>query len=164
MVTFSTECDVPVPGIPGTGIFSFFWWYRNRYRNKLVMEKVSEPVSDKFGTGKSLGAGIRQIWYRKKVSVSVSFSILGTVTHWMAMMMGMMMRIMEKQQFCVWPSDDYDDDADDDADDVDDDEDAVPANHGLFAQVMANSHDNERGNRILNHCSVPHHLFGDVFP
>ena len=28
------ECDVPVPGI-----FHFFWWYRNRYRKKLVPEK-----------------------------------------------------------------------------------------------------------------------------
>ena len=56
----------------GTGNFSFF----------LV---VSEPVSEKFGIGK--------IWYRKKYryryrkhlvpekKVSVSFNILGTVTH-----------------------------------------------------------------------------------
>ena len=29
-----------------------FWWYRNRYRNKLVPEKVSEPISEKFATGK----------------------------------------------------------------------------------------------------------------
>ena len=35
----------------GTGNFSFFCWYRNRYRNKLVPEK-------------SLGTGIGQIWYR----------------------------------------------------------------------------------------------------
>ena len=42
------ECDVPVPGIPGTGNFQFFWWYRNRYRNKLVPEK-------------SLGTGIGKI-------------------------------------------------------------------------------------------------------
>ena len=48
---FGPECDVPVPGIPGTGIFLFFWWYRNRYRNKLVPKK-------------SLGTGIGQIWYR----------------------------------------------------------------------------------------------------
>ena len=27
---------------------------------------VSEPVSEKFGTGKSLGTGIGKIWYRKK--------------------------------------------------------------------------------------------------
>ena len=74
------ECDVPVPGIPGTGNFSFFWWYRNRYRKKLVPEKslgtgigkiwyrkkVPEPVSEKFGTGKSLGTGIGKIWYWKK--------------------------------------------------------------------------------------------------
>ena len=63
------ECDVPVPGIPGTGNFHFFWWYRNRYRKNLVPEKstgigkiwyrkkVSEPVSEKFGTGKSIGTG-----------------------------------------------------------------------------------------------------------
>ena len=44
-------------------------------------KKVSEPVSEKFGTEKSTGIGIENIWYRKKVSVSVSFKILGTVTH-----------------------------------------------------------------------------------
>ena len=48
-----TECDVPVPGIPGTGNFHFFWWYRNRYRKNLVPEK-------------STGIGIGKIWYRKK--------------------------------------------------------------------------------------------------
>ena len=53
------EFDVPVPGIPGIGNFSFFWWYRNRYRKKLVPEK-------------SLGTGIGKIWYRKKVSEPVS--------------------------------------------------------------------------------------------
>ena len=53
MVMLITECDVPVPGIPGTGNFHFFWWYRNRYRKKLVPEK---------GTG----IGIGKIWYRKK--------------------------------------------------------------------------------------------------
>ena len=67
------ECDVPVPGIfhfvggIGTGIATN--WYR---------KKVSEPVSEKFGTGKksrnryrknlvpgkSLGTGIGKIWYR----------------------------------------------------------------------------------------------------
>ena len=46
----------------GTGNFSFFWWYRNRYRKKLVPEK-------------SLGTGIGQIWYRKKVSEPVSEKI-----------------------------------------------------------------------------------------
>ena len=55
----------------GTGIEKN--WYR---------KKVSEPVSEKFGTEKSTGIGIENIWYRKKVSVSVSFNILGTVTHW----------------------------------------------------------------------------------
>ena len=104
-VTFDliiAEFDVPVPGIPGIGNFSFFWWYRNRYRKKLVPEKslgtgigkiwyrkkVSEPVSEKFSTGKksrnryrknlvpekSLGTGIKYIWYRKKFSAN--FAIL----------------------------------------------------------------------------------------
>ena len=58
----------------GTGIGKN--WYRkksqNRYRKNLVPEKVSEPVSEKFGTGKSLGAGISQIWYQKKSSELVS--------------------------------------------------------------------------------------------
>ena len=48
-------------------------WYR---------KKVSEPVSEKFGTGKSTGIGIVNIWYRKKVSIPVSFKILGTVILW----------------------------------------------------------------------------------
>ena len=38
---------------PGTGIGEI--WYR---------KKVSEPVSEKFGTGKSLGTGLGKIWYR----------------------------------------------------------------------------------------------------
>ena len=33
---------------------------------------VSEPVSEKFGTEKSLGTGIGKIWYQKKVSEPVS--------------------------------------------------------------------------------------------
>ena len=59
----------------GTENFSFFWWYRNRYRKKLVPEKslgtgigkiryrkkVSEPVSGKFSTVKSTGIGIEKI-------------------------------------------------------------------------------------------------------
>ena len=52
----------------GTGIGKI--WYR---------KKVSEPVSENFGTVKSTGIGIVNIWYRKKVSVSVSFKIFGTV-------------------------------------------------------------------------------------
>ena len=71
---FLSECDVPVPGIPGTGNFHFFggigtgigkiWYrkkvpvsvsekfgtgkkYRNRYRKNLVPEKVSELVPEK---------------------------------------------------------------------------------------------------------------------
>ena len=93
------ECDVPVPGIfhffGGIGKIGTGKKSRNRYRKNLVPEKVSEPVSEKFGTGKK-----SRNWYRKnlvpkkvpepvseifgtgkKVSVSVSFNNLGTVTH-----------------------------------------------------------------------------------
>ena len=56
----------------GTGNFSFFLWYRNRYRKKWYRKKVSEPASEKFGTGKSIGTGIGKIWYRKKVPEPVS--------------------------------------------------------------------------------------------
>jgi len=68
-----TECDVPVPGIPGTGNFSFFGGYRNRYRKKLVPEKslgkkVSEPVSEKFGTGKKSRNRYRKNLVQEKLS------------------------------------------------------------------------------------------------
>ena len=47
------ECDIPVPGIPSTGNFLFCWWYRNRgIARNWDRKKVSEPVSEKFGTGK----------------------------------------------------------------------------------------------------------------
>ena len=45
--TFKAECDVLEIG-------------------KLVLEKISQPVSLKFGIGKSLGIGIGKIWYRIK--------------------------------------------------------------------------------------------------
>ena len=54
----STECDIPVPGIPGPGNFAPFWRYRYRYRKKLVPEK-------------STGTGTGKIWSRKKVPVPV---------------------------------------------------------------------------------------------
>ena len=60
------ECDIPVSGIPGPGNSSIFLWYRNRNRKNLVPKKVSEPVSKKFGTKKSLGTGLEKFWYRKK--------------------------------------------------------------------------------------------------
>ena len=96
--------EFPVPGIfhffggIGTGIGKN--WYRKKVSEPVsekfgtekslgtgigkiwYRKKVSEPVSEKFGTEKSTGIGIENIWYRKKVSVSVSFNILGTVTHW----------------------------------------------------------------------------------
>ena len=50
---FTAECDVPVPGIPVPGNLSLFLM-------------VSEPVSEKFGTEKSPGTGLENIWYRKK--------------------------------------------------------------------------------------------------
>ena len=49
----TSECDVPVPGIPVPGNLSLFLM-------------VSEPVSKKFGTEKSLGISIKKIWYRNK--------------------------------------------------------------------------------------------------
>jgi len=53
-----SECDIPVPGIPGPGNFAPFWRYRYRYRKKLVPEK-------------STGTGTGKIWSRKKVPVPV---------------------------------------------------------------------------------------------
>ena len=79
------ECDVPVVGI------SHFLVVSEKFGSGKSLgigigkiwyrKKVSEPVSEKVGTEKSTGIGIENIWYRKKVSVSVSFKILGTVTH-----------------------------------------------------------------------------------
>jgi len=70
----SRSREFPFPGIIqffygfGTGIEKI--WYRkkswNRSRKKLVPKKVSEPVSAKLGTEKSLGIGLEKIWYRKK--------------------------------------------------------------------------------------------------
>ena len=56
----------------GTGIGQI--WYR---------KKVSEPVSDKFGTEKRYRYRYRKYLVPEKVSVSVSSNILGTVTHWL---------------------------------------------------------------------------------
>ena len=52
------ECDVPVPGIPVPGNLSLFLM-------------VSEPVSEKFGTEKSLGTGLEKNLVPKKVSEPV---------------------------------------------------------------------------------------------
>ena len=51
---------------PFPGILQFFWWYRNRNQKYLVPKKVSEPVLKKIGTEKSIGNGLKIIWYRKK--------------------------------------------------------------------------------------------------
>ena len=48
-VGHAPECDVPVPGIPVPGNCSLFLM-------------VSEPVSEKFGTEKSPGTGLENIW------------------------------------------------------------------------------------------------------
>ena len=45
------ECDVPVPGIPGTGNFHFFGGIGTGIGKIWYRKKVSEPVSEK-------------IWYR----------------------------------------------------------------------------------------------------
>ena len=68
--------EFPVPGI-----FHFFGGIGTGIGTNWYRKKVLEPVSEKFGIGKSLGTGNGKIWYRKKVSVSVSFNILGSVTH-----------------------------------------------------------------------------------
>ena len=61
---FLSECDIPVPGIPGPGNFAPFWMvpvpvpekfgpgkkYRYRYRKNLVPEKSTGP-----GNGKNSG-------------------------------------------------------------------------------------------------------------
>ena len=62
---------------PSNGWQSVTYRYRNsRYREFFIFlvvsektgtgKKYPEPVSEKFGTGKSLGTGIGKIWYRKK--------------------------------------------------------------------------------------------------
>ena len=59
------ECDVPVPGIPGSGNFSFFWWYRNPYRNKFGSGNKSRNRYQKnFVPEQKLGTGIGKIWYQ----------------------------------------------------------------------------------------------------
>ena len=73
------ECDVPVPGIPGTGNFFIFLvvsvpvsenigtgkksW--NRYRKNLVPEKSRNRYRKNLVPEKSTGIGIENIWYRK---------------------------------------------------------------------------------------------------
>ena len=59
--------EFPVPGI-----FHFFGGIGTGIGKNWYRKKVSEPVSAKFGTGKSLGTGIGKIWYRKKVPEPVS--------------------------------------------------------------------------------------------
>ena len=75
-----SEFDVPVPGIPGIGNFSFFGGIGTGIGKNWYRKKVSVPVSEKFGTvkksrnryrknlvpEKSLGTGIGKIWYWKK--------------------------------------------------------------------------------------------------
>ena len=50
------ECDVPVPGI-----FHFLGGIGTGIGKKWYRKKVSEPVSEKFGTGKSPRTGIGKI-------------------------------------------------------------------------------------------------------
>ena len=53
--------EFPVPGI-----FHFFGGIGTSIGKIWYRKKVSESVSEKFGTGKSPGTGIGKIWYRKK--------------------------------------------------------------------------------------------------
>ena len=46
-LSFKPECDVPVPGI-----FHFFGGIGTGIGTNWYRKKVSEPVSEKFGTGK----------------------------------------------------------------------------------------------------------------
>ena len=39
---------------------------RNKYRQIFLPEKVSEPISEKIGTGKKLGTVTKNICYTKK--------------------------------------------------------------------------------------------------
>ena len=64
--------DVSVSKLLGFETFPFFRWFRIRYRKILVSKKVSDSVLKIFVIGKSIGFGIGIIWYRKKVSDSVS--------------------------------------------------------------------------------------------
>ena len=94
------ECDVPVPGI-----CHFFGgigknWYR---------KKVSEPVSEKFGTGKKSRNRYRKNLVPEKVPVSVSFNILGTVTHCILAPVNCILCLFDRVPnsmfdcFCFWP-------------------------------------------------------------
>ena len=65
--------DFSVSKLLGFETFTFFRWFRIRYRKNLVSKKVSDSVLKISGIGKSFGFGIENIWYRKKVSDSVSF-------------------------------------------------------------------------------------------
>ena len=93
---FQIICVDLGPGlVPFPGFLHFFGWYRNRSRKNLVPKKVSESVSKKMSTEKSLGIGLEKFWYRKKSrnrsrknlvpkkSLGIGIvQILGLVTHW----------------------------------------------------------------------------------
>ena len=67
-----TECDVPIPGIPGTENFHFFGGIGTGIGTNWYRKKVSEPVSVKFGIGKKSRNRYRKNLVPKKVPVSVS--------------------------------------------------------------------------------------------
>ena len=80
------------PEFPVQRIFHFSVGIQTDIGKIWYPEKISEPVSVKFGIGKKFrtryrknlipkkSTDIKNIWCRKKVSVSVSFKILGIVT------------------------------------------------------------------------------------
>ena len=55
------------PGlVPFPGFLQFFDGIGTGLEKKLVPKKVSEPVSKKMSTEKSLGIGLEKFWYQKK--------------------------------------------------------------------------------------------------
>ena len=54
-----------------TGNLSFFWWYRK----KLVPEKVSKPVSEKFGVPSHSATYIRILYWPDGTPVILSFLV-----------------------------------------------------------------------------------------
>ena len=110
MYLFRPECDVPVPRIPGTGNFSFFWVVlekfgtgkksrnrykekfgtskksRNLYQNNLVPEKVLEQVSKMkpwFSLPKFRTQKIYDEYrYLPVTRISLIFGGIGKICYW----------------------------------------------------------------------------------
>ena len=70
---FDTRTDFCRQNLGNLKIYNGYW-YRKGTGTRIFSSflVVSEPVWEKFGTGKSLGTSIGKIWYRKNVSEPVS--------------------------------------------------------------------------------------------